>query len=83
MQQANPHLQSIADFEKIRVDGEPALSARLTNDSPRGGRENDWLVTVMRPQGLLYFICIAPAQEYDDYDSAFQQLIASIRFARQ
>ncbi len=82
LQQANPHMQSAGDFEKIRVDGEPALGAKLTNESPRGGRENDWVVAVMRPQGLLYFICIAPSQEYDDYDSSFQQLIASVRFTR-
>lgn len=80
LQQANPHMQSAGEFEKLHVDGEPAIGARLTNDSPRGGRENDWVVTVMRPQGLLYFICVAPAQEYDDYDSAFQQLVASVRF---
>jgi beta-barrel assembly-enhancing protease len=81
-QQTNPHMQQAGQAEKVHVDGEAALSVRLTNDSPRGGHENDWLVTVMRPQGLLYFVCTAPAVEYDDYDSAFQQLIASIRFAR-
>lgn len=80
LQQANPHLQPLSDPERLHVDGEAALSVRLTGDSARGSRQNDWLVTVMRPEGLLYFVCTAPAREYDDYDSAFQELIASIRF---
>jgi hypothetical protein len=76
---ANPQMVFAGRLENMHVDGEAALSVHLTNASPRGGRENDWLVTVMRPQGLLYFVCIAPVNEYEDYDSAFQQLIASIR----
>jgi hypothetical protein len=28
---------------------------------------------------VLYFICAAPASEYDDYDATFQKIISSVR----
>jgi hypothetical protein len=66
----------------MHVDGESALSVRLTGESPRGGAETDWLVAVARPQGLLYFLCIAPSSDFDDYNPTFQELMASVRLSR-
>ena len=68
---------------RIRVGGKSALSKILTNDSPLGGRETDWLVTVLRPEGLLYFVFVAPEQEFADYQNAFQQILNSVRFSGQ
>jgi hypothetical protein len=63
-----------------RVAGEQAISIAFSNDSPVGGRETGWLVTVGRPEGLVYFIFVAPEQEFSSYQSAFQQILDSIRF---
>ena len=39
----------------------------LTNDSPLGGRETNWLVTVQRPQGLVFLVFVAPDRDYQNY----------------
>jgi hypothetical protein len=44
-----------------------------------GGRERDWLVTTMVPEGLLYIIFVAPEQEFADYQRAFQQILNSVK----
>jgi Zn-dependent protease with chaperone function len=95
IEQSNPHAQALGAREHFRVDGEPALRVTLMNDSPAGGLEKDLLVAVILPNDatdsspstwretrLLYFICVAPSVEFDDYNPAFQQFIASIRFNR-
>jgi len=46
--------------EAIRVDGATALSTYLSNDSPIGGRETDWLVTLECRDGLLFIVFTAP-----------------------
>ena len=53
----------------------------ITNDSPLGGRETDWLVTVLRPDGQLhYFIGVAPQREFTRYSSTFDKMVTSLRF---
>jgi hypothetical protein len=65
---------------QIRVDGQRALSTMLRNDSALGGTETNWLVTVLRPEGLAYFIGVAPENEFADYRRAFESVITSVRF---
>jgi len=80
LRQGNPNLRVQGRRSRILMDGNRALSVQLTNDSPLGGRETDWLVTTFRPDGLLYFICVAPEQEYAAYDPAFRRVISTVRF---
>jgi hypothetical protein len=68
------------DQGKTRVGGKAALSKILTNDSSVGGRETDWLVRALRPEGLVYFVFVAPEQEFSDCQRAFQQILNSISF---
>jgi Zn-dependent protease with chaperone function len=82
LQQSNPNLEFAGRQESIDMDGVPAVSMKLVSVSPLGGQENDWLVAVLRPQGLLYFICVAPANNYEDYDPSFQKIIASVHLNR-
>jgi beta-barrel assembly-enhancing protease len=79
----NANMRVSKDRGRVRVGGKSALSKILTNDSPLGGREMDWLVTVLRPEGLLYFVFAAPEQEFADYQNAFQQILNSVRFSGQ
>jgi hypothetical protein len=79
LKSSSPHLKATGAREAFQVDGQPAISIKLSSDSPLGGFETDWLVVVVRPQGVLYFICAAPASEYDDYDATFQKIISSVR----
>jgi Zn-dependent protease with chaperone function len=82
LKESSPNLKILAAREQIEVDGQIALSVKMTSESPLGGLETDWLVTIMRPQGILYFVCAAPANEYDDYDAIFQKFISSVRLSQ-
>jgi hypothetical protein len=82
LRQSNPNLREIGNRRRMQVDGADAVSAYFTNGSPAGGNERDWLVTIERPEGLLFFICVAPENDFDSYDATFQSLINSVRFRR-
>jgi len=76
---SNPGMQITGRQADIRVDGQRAVSTYLSSDSPLGGRETDWLVTVQRPQGLLFFVFVAPDRDFQTLDGAFQSMLDSVR----
>ena len=80
MLHSNPKMRILRQREPMQLGGQAAFSAFLSNDSPKGGREYDWLVTTLRPNGLFYIVCVAPQDEYNSYKQAFQTLIDSVRF---
>jgi hypothetical protein len=47
-----------------------------------GGREYDWLVTVLSNKTLLYFVGVAQEAEFDVYAQVFQAMIDSVQLAR-
>jgi beta-barrel assembly-enhancing protease len=81
LQKANPSMRITKGSAQIRVAGENALSLMLNNTSPVGGNETDWLVTVLRSGQLVYFVFVAPEQEFGDYQRAFESTLSSIRFS--
>jgi hypothetical protein len=82
--QSNRNMRVIRYHEGIRVDSENALSTYLSNDSPvtGGSRETDWLITLQRPDGLLFLVFTAPEREFQSYESTFQQMLRSVRVNR-
>ena len=83
MRRSNPNMRVVRRHERIRLDGQQGLSTYLSNASPAGGRETDWLITVLRPEGLVYFVGVAPEGEYDQYErAAFEPMLNSVRFRR-
>jgi hypothetical protein len=82
LKQSSPTLKISSARERIEVDGQIAVSQKMTSESPLGGLETDWLITVLRPQGILYFVCAAPVNEYADYEPAFQKFISSVRLGQ-
>lgn len=82
MRLANRSMRVVRGAESLRVGGERALSTYLSNDSPAGGREIDWLVTVPRPDGLLFVVFTAPEREFQRYEGTFHQMLRSVRFRR-
>lgn len=81
LRRSNPNMRVVGSEQRGRVDGEASMTIDITNDSPTGGRETDWLVTVLRPDGLLYyFIGVAPQRDFSRYESTFEQMIGSVRF---
>jgi hypothetical protein len=54
----------------------------LSNDSPVGGQETDWLITVMHANGVLSFLCVAPQTAYSDYDKTFSAILDTVRLSK-
>jgi len=80
LQQSNPNMKVTRQSARVRLNGQPALSTYLSNDSPAGGEETDWIITVVRPAGLVYFVCTAPTAEFHEYNKAFGDILDSVRF---
>jgi beta-barrel assembly-enhancing protease len=80
LQKSNPNMKVTRQPDRVRLNGKPGLSTYLSNDSPAGGQETDWMITVLRPEGLIYFVCIAPQKAYSDYDRTFSTILDSVRF---
>jgi len=79
---SNRNMRLTRNPDAIRVDGDPARSTYLSNDSPMGGRETDWLITVERPDGLLFLVFTAPDADIQHYQATFDQMLRSIRITR-
>ncbi len=81
LRQSNRNMRVIRRHENINLNGERGLSTYLTNDSPieNGGRETNWLVTLPRPEGLLFLVFTAPEREFQGYENDFQQILYSLR----
>lgn len=79
LQKSNPNLKVTQQSAPVRLNGQPGLSTYLSNDSPIGGQETDWLITVMQPKGLLSFLSVAPQPAYSDYDKTFSAILDTVR----
>ena len=82
LQKSNPKMKIQRQGERVRLNGKPGLSTYLINDSPAGGLETDWIITVLRPEGLYSFICVAPQSAYSNYDKTFSSILDSVRFKK-
>jgi len=80
LQQSNPNMKVTRQSSRVRLNGQPALSTYLSNDSPAGGEETDWIITVVRPEGLVSFVCTAPTADFHEYNKAFGDILDSVRF---
>ena len=82
LRQSNPNLRFTGGRESIWVDNKQALSTHLSNDSPLGGRETNWMITMQRPEGLVYVVFTAQERDFQNYQTVFQQMLDSVRFIR-
>jgi Peptidase family M48 len=83
LHQTNPNLRVSRQPGPVKLNGQPGLSTYLSNDSPTGGQETDWLITVAQPEGLLSFLCVAPQSAYSEYDKTFSAILDSVRLGKQ
>ncbi len=81
---ANTNMRIIRNHERIDVNGQSGLSTYLSNDSPAagGGRETNWLITLPRPEGLLFLVFTAPEREFQGFERTFQQMLYSVRLSQ-
>jgi beta-barrel assembly-enhancing protease len=82
LQKDNPKMKVDRESGRLRLNGQPGLSTYLSNESPAGGEETDWLITVIRPEGLVYFLFVAPQKDYEGYDRAFSAILDSVQFQK-
>jgi hypothetical protein len=82
LQKENPKMKIAREPGRVRLNGQPGLSTYLSNESPAGGEETDWLITVIRPEGLVSFVCVAPQKDYERYDKTFGAILDSVRLAK-
>jgi hypothetical protein len=82
LQKDNPKMKVARQPGRLRLNGHPGLSTYLSNESPAGGEETDWLITVMRLDGLVSFVCVAPQRDYEKYDKTFSTILDSVRLAK-
>lgn len=82
MQRENADMQITREPKPVTVNGEHAFSTYFRNDVPGGGQETDWLVTVMRPEGLAYFVFVAPQSDFNKFSGAFSNILDTIQFKR-
>src|SRR5580704_5035190 len=75
LQKGNPKMKIERQPGRVRVNGLAGLSTHLSNESPAGGEEMDWLITVIRPEGLVSFVCVAPQKDYEEYDKTFSAIV--------
>jgi len=80
LQKSNPNMKITREAQSVQLNERPALSTYLVNDSPGGGKETDWIVTVARPDGMMYFVCTAPQGEFETYRKACGAVLDSVRF---
>lgn len=79
LQKTNPNMKVTRQAQSVKLNEQPALSTYLANDSPGGGKEADWIVTVARPHGMIYFVCTAPEGEFETYRKACGAVLDSVR----
>jgi Zn-dependent protease with chaperone function len=82
LQKLNPNMRVARQSERVRLNGQPGLSTYFSNDSPLTGQETDWVVTVLRPEGLLSFVCVAPQNAYPNYEKTFASIFDTARFSK-
>ena len=81
LRRANPSMRIGQGYRRERLDGLNALSVGIGSESPFGGPERDWLVTVFGPDGqFYYFIAVSPEEAFDQYEETFGTIFDSIRF---
>jgi Zn-dependent protease with chaperone function len=86
LRQSNPDLRQVGHDENTSVNGTPAKSVILVGPSPIMGNNNrpvqerDWLVALQRDEGtLVYFVFIAPQQDFGQLQPTFEQMLRSVR----
>jgi hypothetical protein len=82
LEKDNPKMKIARQPGRLRLNGQPGLSTYLSNESPAGGEETDWLITVVRPEGLVSFVCVAPQKAYENYDKTFGAILDTVRFQK-
>lgn len=79
--QSNPYLQTQGRYRTTRLDGRRALALTLGGVSNVTGQQEQVTVytSLLRDGRLFYLINVAPRAQFSSYQSAFQEMVNSVR----
>ena len=80
LSRSNANFRQSGAQRSLTVDGNRALMTPVTSQSPFGGSETDILFTVARPNGLFYIVFIAPSDDFQRVQPAYETMMKSVRF---
>jgi Zn-dependent protease with chaperone function len=81
LRRSNADMRITRNHERINVGGRSGYLTEASNQSPAGGRETDWIITTLSPDGdVYYFVGVAPQGEFNRYSSTFEDIVDSLRF---
>ncbi len=85
MAQDNPGMKISGEMKSIDVSGTPGRTLELSGKSPltQNGQplpERDWLVTLPRPQGgLFYVVFVSPERDFNQLHPTYQKMLDSLQ----
>jgi len=81
LQQGNRNLRARSGYQRTYVDGRNALTLTLSNINEATGRSEvvQVVTTQLRNGELLYMIAVSPDNEYNSYQSVFQNILRSLQ----
>ena len=82
LEQRSTDIRSRGGYQRTNLAGRNAESISLTNRNETTGRTEiiDVVTTQLRNGDLLYFISVAPENDYTTYQRVFQNILRSIEF---
>jgi Zn-dependent protease with chaperone function len=81
LQQGSGNLRARSNYQRTYVGGRNALSITLSNTNEATGRPEivNVITTQLRNGELLYMIAVSPDNEYNNYQSVFQNILRSLQ----
>ena len=84
LQQSNPRLSRPSGYVASSIGGRQAARTQLSNISDATGTEEriDLTTALLRDGSLFYVIGVAPATEFNAYNTTFRNVVRSIQLAK-
>lgn len=85
MAQENPGMKISSEIKSVDINGTQGRSLELSGKSPLvlNGEplpERDWLVTIPRPQGgLFYVVFVSPERDFNQLHPTYQKMLESLQ----
>jgi Zn-dependent protease with chaperone function len=80
LESTNPQMRETDPPRQVRLSQRTAIEHRLSNRSATGAREEVGIITTFLSDGsLFYYVTVAPSDERETYEPAFQRIADSIR----
>ena len=76
------NVQRTGPSEPFQLDGQRALRTPFTSGDSRYGAEQNWLITAMHPQGVLYMVFNGSAADFSNMEQVFEQMQNTVRIVR-